>query len=381
MRDRKKFILFYIIMFILPLVTFALICAGYMAYRTYEVYVSVKGNEHHWRGRGHRADTELGFSPIPNSAGARVFPIGPDIPVRYDDDGFRVPVDYTPKLSQPRPLVITLGCSFTFGDAVHAEDTYPYLVGQYLHGTAKNAGVCSFGLSQMLILSRKLVPIYRPDYLLVQYSTWLVDRARRPFAPSYQWKLPSPYFYEENNRFVLHGPVFLTKVGDTPVDKYRNTPKSMTDACSFFWNVVLPLDWYDNYNMFKYEIKKGAGRIPRPTNATDALIKYVYSEISNVAAQYGAKLVIVVLGSNDKPVDVDKKLFPADAIIVNAHDALLAHLAVLNLNNKAGYQKEYAHWRGSPPKIVDKHPNETAHRIIAEQIVSKINEATIQQPK
>ena len=47
-----------------------------------------------------------------------------------------------------------------------------------------------------------------------------------------------------------------------------------------------------------------------------------------------------------------------------------------NANNE-NYQKEYAHWRGSPPIILDYHPNENAHKIIADAIVPKIKEADI----
>jgi hypothetical protein len=75
--------------------------------------------------------------------------------------------------------VLALGCSFTYGAATNAENTYPYLVGQRLAGTTRNAGVSSYGLSQMMILAKRLVPAYKPDYLLVQYSPWLVDRSKR----------------------------------------------------------------------------------------------------------------------------------------------------------------------------------------------------------
>ena len=115
--------------------------------------------------------------------------------MRFDKNGFRVPVGDTPTESHGSPLVLTLGCSFTYGDAVYARDTYPYLVGQSLKGTTKNAGCCSCGLSQMLILAGKLIPSHKPDYLIVQYSPWLISRSLSPFSPTYGGKSPAPYFY------------------------------------------------------------------------------------------------------------------------------------------------------------------------------------------
>ncbi len=93
-----------------------------------------------------------------------------------------------------------------------------------------------------------------------------------------------------------------------------------------------------------------------------------------MAKEFGARVVIVVLGYA-KPVEVNKQLFPSDALLVNANDALLRRLPVNNIEN---YNKEYAHWRGSPLRIVDSHPNEIAHKIITNAIVSEIRKAGIQ---
>jgi hypothetical protein len=55
-------------------------------------------------------------------------------------------------------------------------------------------GVSSYGLSEMMVLAKRLVPIQKPDYLLVPYSPWLVGRAQSPFAPTYFGSVVTPYF-------------------------------------------------------------------------------------------------------------------------------------------------------------------------------------------
>ena len=375
--SKKKIFFFYIGIVLLPLAVFAEAYMIYVAYRTVGIYKNIKTDQRGWKGNVHAADAELGFSPVPNSVGAHVFPRGQVIPMRYDEDGFRVPMEVGKSSKRPRPLILALGCSFTYGDANYAKDTYPYLVGHSLKGTSKNAGVCGYGLSQMLLLAKRLVPIHKPDYLLVQYSTWLVNRAQKPFAPSYFGKLPAPFFYEKNHSLALYPPIFLTKIMELPIDRYRNTPTSWIDAFSFYWNVGLPLSFHDDFNMLKYRIYRRIGIIPNPTNTRDGLIKYVYKTINNVAEEYGARLVIVVLGGNANPVEVNEQLFPSDALLVNAHDALLRRLPITNIEN---FLTEYAHWRGSPSILVDAHPNETAHKIIADAIVSEIRQANIEEP-
>ena len=41
-------------------------------------------------------------------------------------------------------------------------------------------------------------------------------------------------------------------------------------------------------------------------------------------------------------------------------------------------EMEYSHWRGSPPRVVDDHPNEVAHKIIAEAIAMEIRKIQTQ---
>src|SRR6266550_471742 len=366
---RKKFA-FYLIVFLIPAITISSFYVVYTAYRTNPLYWYVKLNQRGWKGKVHRADSELGFAPVPDAQGAEVFPIGDEMPVRYDKDGFRVPLETSVSRSPSRhPIVLTLGCSFTYGAATSAESTYPFLVGQYLGGTTRNAGVSSYGLSQMMVLARRLVPIHKPDYLLVQYSPWLVERAQSPFAPTYFGSVATPYFFISQNELVLHPPVFQTKILDLPIDRYRNPQTGFVDRVSFLWHVGLPLYIHDDFNLSVYKFRRVFGFLPEPATNREQLTRYVYEEVAKVAKANGATLVIVVLGNDYRPVQIPDGMFPAEAHIVNAQDALLGHLPNVNQDN---YEQAYFHWRGSPSRIVDSHPNENAHRIIAEAIVRAI---------
>ncbi|HTN44650.1 MAG TPA: hypothetical protein VMN77_12740 [Nitrospiria bacterium] len=366
----KKFIFSLIVILLYGLIFFALYFSS-VYYRSNSIYAHLKSNSRDWKGSPHRADSELGYAPIPNATGAHVFPIGPDIPMRYDEFGFRVPVDSGSDRENSRPLLLALGCSFTYGDATYAEDTYPYLVGKLLHGTMQNAGVCSYGLTQMLILARKLIPLHRPDYILVQYSPWLVERATQKFASSYYGKLPVPYFYDSGNELKIRPPVFLTILGSLPFDRYRNTPRTIADHVSFFWNVALPLFIHDDVHMISYFLERLGGIAPRGSSRGDELTRYVYSEISKVAVENHCRMLIVILGRDVNPVRFTPDLFPSNAIVVNAHQKMLDELPHLD---EEAYERTYMHWRGDPPVIVDRHPNEVAYKIIANEIVRRIRE-------
>ncbi|MDM8540584.1 SGNH/GDSL hydrolase family protein [Desulfococcaceae bacterium HSG9] len=326
----------------------------------------------------YKTDKELGFTPIPNSQGVlQIHSLGLGIPIRYDTNGFRIPINDNNLSSDLSPVVLTLGDSFTYGYATHANKTYPYWVGQYLEGTVYNAGMFSYGLSQMLILARRLVPVYRPNYLIVQYSPWLAARSLKPLAPVYCGRIPIPYFYyKKKEGMALYLPVFSTIVTELSIERYKNMPKGVADFISFLWNVGMPLFIYDDVNMTLYAFKKFFCFLPNPPTNSDyiiknmpGVIKYTYDEIDRVAKKNRSKLVIVVLGDRHKPINIPYHLLPLDSIIVDAHNTLLNRLQVADKEN---YFRQYGHWRGSPPRLIDLHPNKDAHRIIAQEIVQNI---------
>jgi hypothetical protein len=375
---RKKKIVFSVVTFLIPIVAIAAIYVANAGRRATSLYWYTKTNQRGWMGKVYRADRELGFVPIPDSRGAEVFPIGDYVPVRHDKDGFRVPLQED-KSASPRshPLVLTLGDSFTFGAAVPAENTFSYLVGRDLGGVARNAGVPSYGLSQMVILGRRLIPASKPDYVVVQYSDWLVGRAQSAFGQTYFGKLPTPYFFVRHDNLFLYPPVFPTKMFDLPVDRYRRTRTGVIDKLSFLFNVGLPLFFHDDLHMSAYFVRKGLGWVPEPAGNGRELTKYAYEAIGRAAKDNGARVIIVVLGFDYQRVPVPEGVFPADSIIVNAHEALLEHLPI---RDRESYEKSYFHWRGSPKQIVDSHPNENAHRIIAQSIVQQILDGPAVQP-
>lgn len=361
-------------MFFIPVIAVGCFYIGYRTYSTTLIYSFVK-SIYQWRSKVYKVDSELGYVHIPNSRGAYSLTIGPSIPMHHDKDGFRIPVEDNCPFEALHPVILSLGCSFTYGDGICAEDTYSQLVAKYLGGKVKNAGVNGYGLSQMLILSRKLIPIHKPDYLIVQYSPWLANRSRHFFEPSFFGKIPTPYFSKEKNQIVLQPPIFQSIVQDLPIDSYRNNPPTLIDFISFLLNVGLPLFIHDDVNIVHYRVKRFLGLIAEPVKDSDEIIKYGYDEISNIAKKNGAKLIIVVLANNDNEIQVPKHLLTSDAVIVNAHNALLKHLSVLDKEN---YYRSYLLWRGDPPVIVNLHPNEKANRIIAEEIIQAIKNIKIQ---
>lgn len=346
-----------------------LVYGGSVVVRTIGLYDYVKSDGPGWRGHVLTADPELGLAPVPGATGAQILPLGPELPVRFDDNGFRVPVDDRDTLAGDGPLLMSLGCSFTYGAGVRATDTYVYLAADSLGGRALNAGVCSYGAAQMELLAGRLVPEYRPDYLVVQLSPWLVARSMTPFAPSYAGMLPAPWFYESDSVLLLHPPVFESGSLDLDLWRYRGTGRSLPDFLSFLWNVGIPMYAHDDFAMAVYGIRRLTGGLPSPSEDAGRIVERVYGDIAGVCEASGTVLIVLVLGRTCDPVDIPWNRLPEDAIVVDAHRAMLDSLAV---RSPEEYDRAYAIWRGDPPVLVDRHPNERAHRIIAGALVSAV---------
>lgn len=333
--------------------------------RSYGIYTFLKSDHRGFRGRLHRADPELGYAALPGARGFKMLPLGAPEPVSYDSEGLRVPAGQEGRVPRRRPFILTLGCSFTFGDATLAEDTYAEVLARRLGGTALNAGKSGYGLAQMLILARRLIPRYRPDVVVVQFSPWLAGRATSGFANVTFGEAPVPYLtLDREVHLGVVFPAFAARLFDLPFDRYDRPDRGVREFSSFLAEAGAPLLVHDDWQMFLYRLRRGAGRFPLPAPDPERLNRVVYAEIVRLSREQGARPVIVRLSH---PLEVhwqEMKELSRDALLVNAQAALDARA-----RDKEDYYRRFAHWRGNPPDLVDTHPNAEAHHIIAGEIV------------
>ena len=200
----------------------------------------MKASGRGWSSRVFTADPELGFAPAAGSSGAEFLPFTIEIPVFFDADGFRVPSPIR-EPSPDRPSLLALGCSWTYGAASRAEDTYPEQAARRLGLTCRNAGVPSYGLSQMLLLARKYIPRLKPAIVVAQYSDWLVDRSRSWTADTEYGFVPTPFFVSGPEGVGLRRPVFTGLAFDLPTSRYRGSSPGILDYVSFLAHVGGPL--------------------------------------------------------------------------------------------------------------------------------------------
>ena len=323
----------------------------------------------HFEGKIFEGDAVMGHIPIPCASGFlnlryNKIPLH-SIPIKHDNNGFRISDTASCEPNLSGPLVLFLGCSFTEGADVKQEETFSGLVGKSIHGNGLNAGVSSYGFNQMLILARKFIPAYKPDYVVVQYSPWLSERARNRFAPTRGLQIPSPYFADIHDSVKLLPPCYPTSSfsikykPDTNRSKFRN-------FMSFFFHEGFSLVAKDYWKAFISLLQSKA-----PVSNNEAVEKAFFNETIALTKQYNSKLIVLNLGDisythKSHEVLANYKINYAEA------DSLL--WKSVNFNEKDFSRAFYFWgWTGKDSVIIDRHPTARAHALIAESVVASMN--------
>lgn len=136
-------------------------------------------------------DRDLGYVPRSHSSHQHMW----GVQITLGDDGIRS--NGRVRTHQVSPI-LAVGDSFTFGDEVGDEATWP----AHLEGATGypilNAGVFGYGLDQAILRSEQLVGKYNPSTVILSFTP--ADIARCEMAVYYSYK---PYFEVQRNRLVL----------------------------------------------------------------------------------------------------------------------------------------------------------------------------------
>lgn len=351
----------YILLFLLTLFICTGLYLGSVVYRSKQLYKT----ESRWLGQPYRVHDYYGHFPKPYSLAYHSLKSGAPIPVIFDKNGFRIPYAQRDVRQLTALRLLFLGDSFTHGYGVPAEATFSYLTGAELNATAMNAGGSGWGLSQMVLRARDTIAQLEPDFVIVQYSSWLPDRSMA-FYQSTQWgKSPAPYFFDSDDGLDIHQPVFSSIIPRLPISRFVGTNK---DLFPFVRNIGIRLFAHDDYWTVRTALQHRLGRLPAPATSTQSVIDYTYKEIQTLCAVNGARMMIVVL-----PRSIDDGLAnQLDAFSSQVVDVLEPLAESLQEKTARAWRTAYYFWGGNPPGIVDAHPNALMHAEIAKVLVEAL---------
>lgn len=239
--------------------------------------------------------------------------LGAEPPLCYSDaDGFRCSKDRYLQLKNGAPTretrdydIVCIGDSFTHGDEVSYEESWPYFLGAQTGLRVLNLGVGGFGIDQATLRYERL----KPTAKLVLLG--LIDGdLERALTQVYQLSggglKTKPVFWFEDNKTGLHNQPCIH--GEALKREF-----SLGAASSFFqrepkfnplWFRHEFMDIFYTYRLAKsYPIWRKDWQPPvyRSDDARLAYCLKVLKHLRSVVEKNQARLVVVILGNEDLP--------------------------------------------------------------------------------
>jgi hypothetical protein len=299
--------------------------------------------------------------------------INGQIDVQFDSLGFRC-VSEANKIKSDT-LNLFLGCSWTFGDFIIAEEGYPHKVSKLLNQNYINAGASAYGFAQMKQILDSLIIKHSFKYVFIQLSPWLSKRAMSFNGPSYFGYSPFPYFSEKNNSFQLE------KTPYRAIKKRREwrSKKSYINKLKFYVTNGFEEEII-NYSRYQMALlKSNLGLLKKPTNKKNELELFFYQHAISICNQHNAIPVIIKFGYQKLGFNIDRLPDNEELIIylkknnikvIDLDYALM--IDTTDFNNPKRF--EIFHKLQDGKKLYyDNHPNPWANTIFSNTIFNSLN--------
>ncbi len=272
--------------------------------------------------------------------------------------GYRIP-NLGDSNNIERDGILSVGCSFTYGDGVEAEQTFSYLVADNLQLASYNYGVCSYSYASVILQLKELkqqgiLDTLRPNMLILGTTNWLIERSLNFFMPTDDASIGVyPYIAKKAENIEIAKPPKIFSIKYPPRRHSNEKTIFGLDFKRFYlMSLIVPQLLYANFIKKIYTYEKSN------INSFE-LYDFVITEIKKIISPYQMKFIILWMPveENEHLEEGLKKAVEkhSDVILVNGIDAIKKY----NIKSK-----EYIHI----------HPRPKAHQAYAREILAKIRE-------
>jgi hypothetical protein len=327
--------------------------------RIHKQLVQVVSKEGRWPVGAYIYDRSIGFDFASNISG----PIKQkgSFYVKSHQFGYRIGESEDPVSYRPGGL-LSLGCSFTYGDEVESGQTFTQLAADSLNIPAYNYGICSFSYIHALLKAQKLkdqgtLDKLQPKYVVLGCWSGLPDRSRSPFPPlaSKNIPLPAAYLTKDKTDLKIQYPEKIQDIFSM-IELYRNegTGLSFKRFMKIFSAAPRYMFLFVKNNQLAKKLKSGSFN----NDVSDyEVYDFYFSGIESIFSGYGSRIIVLFMPNkiNEQPDDALKQ-------------AIADHPGIIFVNGLQAIQ-EY----GVPNRdFVGVHPQPAAHKAFAREIVDGI---------
>jgi hypothetical protein len=215
--------------------------------------------------------------------------------------GYRVPKLAGQESFEPGGI-LSLGCSFTFGDGVEAEETFSYLTAKRLNLPSYNYGVCSYSYASIILQledlqQRGILEKLKPSLVIIGAGNWLPGRSLKPFYPTADLQFAYAYIGKKDNRLQIMQPndFYSTKHLYRLVDRYFNGSDSR--------KVKLTPGRYLRLMSISPRVAKANldhGNFKKPPITSRELYDFVLGKITGILKKYDTPIIILWMPYHDE---------------------------------------------------------------------------------
>jgi hypothetical protein len=208
--------------------------------------------------------------------------------------GYRVPKFADQESFEPGGI-LSVGCSFTFGDGVECEETFSYLTAKRLNLPSYNYGVCSYSYAGIILQledlqQRGILEKLKPSLVILGAGSWLSGRSLNPFYPTPDLQFAYAYIGKKDNRLQVMQPddFYSTKHLYRLVDRYFNGSSSRKVKLTFgrYLRLISISPRISKANLDHRNFKK-------PRISSRELYDFVIGKMTGILRKYGATIVIL----------------------------------------------------------------------------------------
>jgi len=308
------------------------------------------------------ADSILGWKPKPNSISSHV--LYGDTISWYNND-LSIRTNNTPKPIIDKPYLLAVGCSWTEGADIPTESTYVEIAARAMGAVALNGGVSNFGFSQMYLRAIEVINKYKPQYMVIQYTRWLSPRSQQRYADMSFGYNPRPFIYKDNAVFKTHLPLF-NYTGFNIQKAFKEKSRPINEPYAFIH--TLPFFIKEKFQFIASEFYLRINNIS--TNGigfTETTLFYL-DNFKKLCDQNNINCLVVTYDFLKYSKTTNKLLKNCGIPVLDGIDLLFK-----NLKNDSLYTTTYGIKKGTPPKVVDLHPNVNSNLIIGQAIGDYFN--------
>jgi hypothetical protein len=253
-----------------------------------------------WPVGSYQYDEHAGFKLTPGFSGLmqdRSFYL------KTHDLGYRIP-EFAARDEVESGGILSVGCSFTFGDRVEAEETFSYLTAEHFKVQSYNFGVCSYSYASVIgqleeLEKSGILAQLKPSILVLGAGDWLVERSLKPFYPTAGLQFGYPYIGKHDGRLLIKpaNDYYSTKhLYRLVADYSRDTDgKELTIGRYLRLIAISPRVSKANLDHRRFTI---------PAVSSKELYDFVLARIIGIlGGKYGTRIVVLWMPVSDTAID------------------------------------------------------------------------------